>query len=603
MKKITLNFKNFWFLLRICFKHAPMYTYWYMFDKIRNEVGIFLEHTLAVFMVLSAVEFGRPFYEVALWLLALVGFEIIHMSMDSYRSFKLAPLAIPVIQQALKSQLFQRAKHLDLESYDDPKFYNDYILAINESDSQLDRALMTMEHFVSSITRILLTSGFFLLIDPFAFIFVFTSFVLTFLMDYLINQLNFKRNLEVVPIEREAEYIQRVFYLPDYAKELRLNPNMPVHFQHTHQMIYDKLQAVEKKYINKLWLLNWLKDYVFDTIVMSILFMIYLIYAALILNSISIASVAVLYGSAWALSSGLAQLCTTLNDITDISRYVHRIKTFLQKEPTIISRLSLPIERTEPSVIEFKNVSFRYSLDTPAVLENINLTIEAGKKTAIVGYNGAGKSTLVKLIMRLYDPTEGEILYNGINIKDYDVSAYREGIGIIFQDFKLFAASVFENILLDSVDSREEKPVLEAIKQAGFTHRLEKLALGLAQPLTTEFDDEGVNLSGGEAQKIAIARALYKESPLVILDEPSSALDPMAEYNLNQTVIDAGAKKSLIFISHRLSTTRIADQIFLLEHGKIVEQGTHDQLLALHGHYAQMWEVQTSKYHLRSITP
>ncbi len=217
-------------------------------------------------------------------------------------------------------------------------------------------------------------------------------------------------------------------------------------------------------------------------------------------------------------------------------------------------------------------------------------------KIAIVGYNGAGKTTLIKLIMRLYDPDEGEILFNGVNIKEYNVEEYRQKIGTIFQDFRIFAATVRENVLLDFTDGSDEEKIGNALKKSGFEKRLLTLSDGLDTNLTAEFEENGVNLSGGEGQKLAIARVFYKDARLIILDEPSSALDPIAEYHLNNSMLTAAENKSVVFISHRLSTTRIADHIYMLENGRITEEGSHEELLRYGGKYAEMWKVQSGQY-------
>ena len=203
---------------------------------------------------------------------------------------------------------------------------------------------------------------------------------------------------------------------------------------------------------------------------------------------------------------------------------------------------------------------------------------------------------MIKLIMRLYDPNEGEILLDGVNIKEYDVEEYRQKIGTVFQDFKIFAATVKENVLLDFAEKGEDIAVKEALQKSGFSERLENLSDGLHTQLTTEFEEDGVNLSGGEGQKLAVARVFYKDANLIILDEPSSALDPIAEYHLNHSMLTAAEKKSVVFISHRLSTTRIADRIYMLENGSIIEEGSHEKLLRLGGKYAQMWQVQAGQY-------
>jgi len=230
------------------------------------------------------------------------------------------------------------------------------------------------------------------------------------------------------------------------------------------------------------------------------------------------------------------------------------------------------------------------------LLKNLDLQIQPGEKIALVGYNGAGKTTLVKLLMRLYDVKSGAILADKKDIRDYRVNAYRNTIGTVFQDFQIFAGNIKENVVLDTEDKGDVAQIKAALTDSGLIERIQGMEDGLDTPLTKEFKQEGINLSGGEAQKLAIARVFYKDAGLMILDEPSSALDPIAEYQLNHAMLTATKDKTVIFISHRLSTTRIADRIIMLENGRIVEQGSHDDLLKQNGKYAQMWKVQAGAY-------
>ena len=265
--------------------------------------------------------------------------------------------------------------------------------------------------------------------------------------------------------------------------------------------------------------------------------------------------------------------------------------------------------------LEFRDVSFSYVFashpkylyhdegyvppkkeDGKDVLKHINLKINKGDKIAIVGYNGAGKTTLIKLIMRLYDVTEGEILYNGVNIKEYDPVEYRKKIGTVFQDFKIFATSIAENVMNGTYNDNDEQTVLDALRAADFTEKLNTLEEGIKTHLTREFNDKGTNLSGGESQKVAISRVFAQNYPIVIMDEPSSALDPMAEYNLNQSILHNTEGKTVIFISHRLSTTRIADKIYMFDTGRLIEEGNHEELLEMDGKYAEMFKLQSQNY-------
>ena len=248
-------------------------------------------------------------------------------------------------------------------------------------------------------------------------------------------------------------------------------------------------------------------------------------------------------------------------------------------------------KKTEPKEINIKNLSFTYPNNDKPTLEDINLTIKPYEKIALVGYNGAGKTTLTNLLLRLYDATEGEILIDGEDIRNVTAESHRDRFAAVFQDFQIFSCSLGENVALDI--NPDEERVWDALKHSGFNKELKN---GINSELLREFDDDGVMLSGGEAQKTAIARAFYKDCPYVILDEPSANLDPVAEYNLNQAMIEAADHKTVIFISHRLSTTVNADRIYVMENGRIIESGSHQELMELNGTYAYMFNLQAEKY-------
>lgn len=203
---------------------------------------------------------------------------------------------------------------------------------------------------------------------------------------------------------------------------------------------------------------------------------------------------------------------------------------------------------------------------------------------------------MIKLLMRLYDVTQGEILLGDTDIREYASEEYRKYFGVVFQDYQIFAATIGENVKMDCVQEQDEAAMREALRQSGFEEKLNTLARGIKTNLTREFDKEGINLSGGEAQKVAIARIFPRNCNMVILDEPSSALDPISEYNVNQSMMEAAKDKTVVFISHRLSTTRNADRIIMLADGEIIEEGSHDELMKLNGKYAHMFNMQAEKY-------
>ena len=257
----------------------------------------------------------------------------------------------------------------------------------------------------------------------------------------------------------------------------------------------------------------------------------------------------------------------------------------------------IPVEKRDDNdyEIEFRNVGFRYPGSSEWALRNLSLKLHIGEKMAVVGRNGSGKTTFIKLLCRLYDPTEGEILLNGIDIRKYDYEEYLSIFSVVFQDFRLFSFPLDQNVAT-SMELDEER-VEECLKKAGFGDRLSSLPDGLSTPLYKDFDENGVEISGGEAQKIALARALYKDAPFIVLDEPTAALDPIAEYEIYSRFDELVGEKTAIYISHRLSSCRFCGDIAVFDHGELVQRGNHEELLAEEGSlYAQLWNAQAQYY-------
>lgn len=258
---------------------------------------------------------------------------------------------------------------------------------------------------------------------------------------------------------------------------------------------------------------------------------------------------------------------------------------------------TLPIEKRNDNEyeIEFRNVSFKYPSSEIYSLQNVSLKLKIGERLAVVGMNGSGKTTFIKLLCRLYDPIEGEILLNGINIKKYDYNEYLSIFSVVFQDFKLFSFSLGQNIAA-TVDYNKAK-VEECLKQAGIGERYSKMENGAETCLYKDFDEKGIEISGGEAQKIALARALYKNAPFIVLDEPTAALDPIAEFEIYSKFNEIVGSKTAIFISHRLSSCRFCDDIAVFHEGRLIQRGNHDNLVAdINGKYHELWHAQAQYY-------
>jgi ABC-type multidrug transport system fused ATPase/permease subunit len=273
--------------------------------------------------------------------------------------------------------------------------------------------------------------------------------------------------------------------------------------------------------------------------------------------------------------------------------------------PDVVNKSDSKIPSEESShTIQFNNVSFHYPNREELILDNINLTITPNEKLSVVGLNGAGKTTFIKLLCRLYDPTEGNITLDGVDIREYDYDEYMKLFAVVFQDFSILSFTVRENIALEASDehkgSETEQTLIEkvndSIRRAGVDEKINSLEKGIDTSVYKNFDKEGMEFSGGETQKLAIARAIYKDAPIVVLDEPTAALDPIAEYEIYSRFDNLIGRKTAIYISHRLSSCRFCDIIAVFHEGKIIEYGSHAELAVLDGRYSEMWNAQAQYY-------
>ena len=600
IKRFIRVLSNHFFLLKILFKTNPAFMLYHMYDGFRYQGIIFLEHVLGIRYVLHCAEYHEPFWKAALFIGVILLINLIQIWPDGLFIHSWTFRTKPKLYQALKEQMYRKASEIDLSCYDDPKYYNDFVLAVAEAETSIDRTLKMLNILMQGLTILFTTGVFYLFVDPKGILFVFASFVLRFLVSVVLNKLNYKIRLKVNPLVRERDYVSRVFYLNDYAKELRLHPKVGDQLEQEFSETNDKIISLQKKVGLKRSLLMFTKDYAVGDFIMDGLYITYLVFQAAVLHTIDYSNAVVLFNRTGSLRRGMSNIADLFPLAQENSLYLEKIRAFLAYEPKMdpVAGEAVPKGNSE---IRLSHVNFRYREDGEEILKDISLNVKPGEKVAIVGYNGAGKTTLIKLLMRLYDPTGGKILYHGRDIREYSPKDYRSRIGVVFQDYQMMGATLLENVVMSdpALEEISTTKVENALTRAGFGDRLKSLPDGLNTPVTAEFDEKGVNFSGGESQKVAISRAFYRDSDILIMDEPSSALDPIAEYELNKAMESAAKGKTVFYISHRLSTTRDADRIILLENGRIVEEGTHDSLLAQNGKYAEMWRVQAGRYEVQ----
>ncbi len=525
-------------------------------------------------------------------LIMLVAIEWIDQLLQQWSKAKLVRLGGRV-----QRDLMEKNGRVDLLCYDSPEYYDMYISVASKADEMVDKSVNCISTLIGSIIAMVVAAGVIVTIHPLVAIFPVAGFIANLMTRFKITRLEYEYDLVNKKYMRKADYSKRVFYQPEYAKELKLsNVREPLRKQFDEAL--DECREAGKYYgvrITWISLLNWSLVY---TVFSFFCVPAFLGYLALVLKSIMLGDVASTNNAANIVRQRLNETNFALVDFQIIGQYGDRFRKLLDYETNIeghIGSFAVPAEQKE---LVLENVCFKYPGTEKNILDNVSMTIHPGEKIAIVGENGAGKTTFVKLLMRLYDVTGGSICYGGHDIRDYTTDEYRAVIGAVFQDYQIYGATLAENVVMGEYGKADEERVRKALEMADFGNRLKTLPKGLDTELTKEFVEEGVNLSGGEAQKVAIARMFAKENAnaVSILDEPSSALDPVSEYRLNENLIKNAGDSTVIFISHRLSTTRMADRIYLFSEGGIKEQGTHDELMALGGEYCEMFERQAKNY-------
>lgn len=494
------------------------------------------------------------------------------------------------VNQGLSTMLYNKAKELDLEAYDDPSFYNNFILAVEASSGNLNNMLNLIRQYMGEVVTLVTICSVILTIDPICLVIVLVTVAVFTPISRKIADLQLKRRVENNRLHRRADYFARVFYLQDYAKEVRMNGIKHLLIKRYNEAADDVIDC-QKKYVKKIDILYFIQETGVQIVGFMLVLPLYLGYCVLVSKTISSGDFVAAFNGAWGIAASFSFLTVYISrTFSEQSKIIYKVREFLGRENKLADGTHTA-EMSEPETIELKNVSFTYPGNDKPTLKNINLTLNPYEKIALVGYNGAGKTTLTNLLLRLYDVTDGEILIGGRNIKDEIIKSHRNRFSAVFQDFQLFAVTLGENVALDT--DYNENEVMQALKHSGFDKELPN---GVNTEALREFDDSGMMFSGGEAQKITVARAFYKNCPYVIMDEPSANLDPVAEYNLNKSMTEVAKNKTVIFISHRLSTTRHADRIYVMENGEIVENGTHDELMSQNGKYAYMFNLQAEKY-------
>ena len=490
-----------------------------------------------------------------------------------------------IIQKILKKVL-----DVDLKTYQSPEFLNNYQKVVDNVTDNMVGTFWDVVSLAGGLTALLGIGTILSIINPIIMIYGAVIGIASYFISKATSKIMHDLSEKNKQLIRERGYVRRVFYLKDYAIDLRTT-KIDDYYLNKNEQYGDKIIKNLNTHYKKYNILNSL-----DQILLNSVFAVALaIVTMTVIKANDIVILATLISSIMYLSNDISYFASS---IASYKRNIIYKKDYfrLMNQFSDIELNNKEQEIAEFKSIEFKNVSFNY--DEKSVLNNISLTINKGQKIAIVGENGAGKTTFIKLLLRLYDVTEGEILLNNINYKEYNVRDIRNQFVTVFQDYQIYALSIAENVLLRKCETEEdEKIVIEALQKVGVYEKVKSLEKGIHTICTTEFDNDGLEFSGGERQKFVIARIFASPAPILLLDEPNSALDPIAERDIFNEIFKYSQNKTLIFISHRFSTTILSDIIYLFSDGKILEEGTHKQLMNIeNGKYKQMFNTQAYEY-------
>jgi ATP-binding cassette subfamily B protein len=489
-------------------------------------------------------------------------------------------------------RVMKHAAELDLLAYENPVFYDRLERARVQATDRLGM-IQSIGRLVQQVATVVSLSISIMLFSPWLMLLLVAGVVPAFLGESHFAFLGYAKNFRQTPIRRQLDYLRVLGGSREAAKELKLfglNEFLTERFTRLSDEIYDENVALSRRrliagsFLSLVGTMGYYSAYVF-------------VIWRTISGALSIGTLTFLSGAILQASSNIQQIFSTLSGIADQALFLTDLLAFFEMQPTIRSKPNgLAAPRPILRGFEFRDVSFRYPGSPRLILDRMNFRLQPGERVALIGENGQGKTTVVKLITRLYDPTEGQILLDGVDLREYSLEDLYREIGVIFQDFMRYEMTARENIAIGRVEEVDNLALLRtAARKSMADNVIARLPRGYEQMLGARFDG-GMDLSGGEWQKVALARAYLRNAQLLILDEPTAALDARSEFEVFHRFAELTTGKMALFISHRFSTVRMADRIVVLDNGRIAEEGSHDQLAGMGGRYAEMFEMQAASY-------
>ena len=504
-------------------------------------------------------------------------------------------IAGELVTNHIKLMIIGKAKEVDLARFDDPEFYEKLENANREANMRPISILTASFNVISAIISAVSFVAVLASLSPWAPILIIIAAIPGAIVNFAYRNKNFRYIRFHSKERRQMNYYSNLMVNKDRVKEIKIL-GLGNTFIDNYKNVFARYYSGLKSLIIKEGVTSIIIG-LLSTLVSSALFL-YVAYNVIFENGM-VGDYSLYSGALTSIATYVSTLLTSTVSIYEGTLFIDNMITFMKEEPKVIASVDVPLSPargTEHTVV-FENVSFMYPGMDKYVIKNINLTLRHGESVVLVGLNGAGKTTLIKLLTRLYDPTEGRILLDGHDLREYDPRELYDIFGIIFQDFGHYAETAAENIRLGDVDREADgNAIATAAKRGGAIGFIEELPNGFDTPLTRVFEENGVELSGGQWQKLSIARAFYKDSEILVLDEPTSALDPLAEREVFDQYTALAKGKISVFVSHKLSSAVTASKIVVLDGGEIAEIGSHEELMAKRGKYFNLFSIQAERY-------
>lgn len=588
MKKIITNLK----MVCLVFKFSTFYA---ITSLLMIGVNI-LSTILDLYILETTVTLVEKAYDlktILLFIVIVILIKIVLAIFSSLYNGYIKARGRNIWVKKIQEIIYSKAMKIDISYFDDPELYDKFSRGLKQSDIQTINCFDSIVSLACSFFAVVTLVIYIATKVPLLFVLTLSTSIVTLISYNRLNKLRYKTYKEVEKNYREIDYISRSFYLEKNANDIKTTNicNLLLEKKEQSYKEYDKKYCISEKKGRKY---RVIEDVVYQIVTnfVTYAYLMYQVYE----GKISIGEFTSLSASIYKFINRFYNFSRNIANLKDKFMYVEDFLWLMEYEPNI-ENFKIDENNIQFQKLSFQNVNFKYANKEKYALNNINIEIKKGEKIAIIGYNGAGKTTFTKLLLKLYNPESGKIYINDIDYNDLKANQIRNMASIILQNFQIYSATVLENVLMrEKRYDNDEKIVIDALKKVGLYEKIMALPNKLDTVLTKEFSHEGIDLSGGERQKLAIARVLASNSPIAILDEPTSALDPYAEKSINDNIIASANDKTIIIISHRLSTIVNVDKIYVMKDGVIEESGTHDELINKKGIYYTMFSAQAELY-------